>query len=572
MDDEMNIPNPLEGSRRIIFAGICAIAFAQAGLAAATAFLVRNVFDEIVAAPTAGHALANATAIGVLVLVALLLAWLRHRERVVAEAFGQNYTHAVRLKLYDRLGSLVPRDLQSRSRGGHLLRFIGDLTALRQWVSLGLARLSVATITAIISLLALSMINIALAIALGVVLSFASCAAFAMGHKLQVAAKQTRHRRARLAGDISERIALMSVVQMFSQVRRERGRVARRSGDLRNAMINRARVIGGLRALTEAATGISVACILAVGSYEVSQGRATLGAIVAAMSVLGILMPALRDLSRTYEYWHTYKVAMNQIRMFLSTRPSVKALSKAPELPDGPGCVTFKNVGFADVLDNISITANSGSIVAIVGPNGAGKSTLLSLIARLIEPSSGEVLIDGYDLSCHKSASIRSALGVVSPDLPLMRGTIGRNIRYRCPKASEEEVRHVTALCGVDEVLDTVPGGMEARVAEGGLNLSPGQRQRIALARALLGSPRLLLLDEVDANMDPESTRLIDQVLNAYQGTVIFVSHRPDQIARADVIWHVADGTILEQGTPAVLLHRDGPTRRLLSRPLKFVA
>jgi ATP-binding cassette, subfamily B, bacterial len=569
---EMKVPNPLSGSRRTIFAGLCAIAFAQAGLAAATAFLVRNVFDAIVAPPAADGVSAEAMAIAALVLVALALAWLRHRERVVAEAFGQDYTHIVRMKLYDRLGSLMPRDLQDRSRGGHLLRFIGDLSALRQWVSLGLARLCVASITTVVSLLALSIINLALAVTISVVLVMTSAAAFAMGHKLRGAARETRRRRARLAGDISERIALMSVVLMFSQIRRERGRVERRSSDLRDAMIGRARVIGALRGVTEAATGISVAAILAVGAYEINQGRATLGAIVAATSVLGMLMPALRDLSRSYEYWHSYRVALDRISAFLGTRPSVEPGASAPVLPDGPGSIAFKNVAFEKVLDGINVTAESGSVVAIVGPNGAGKSTLLALIARLIEPTSGQVLFDGNDLRRFRASSVRATIGVVSPDLPLMRGTIGRNIRYRCPRATEDEVRRVNALCGVDEILDEIPGGMEARVAEGGVNLSPGQRQRIALARALLGAPRLLLLDEVDANMDPESARLIDRVLKAYQGTVIFVSHRPHQVAQADVIWHIADGSITEQGPPTELLHRDGPTRRLMSRPLEFVA
>jgi len=113
---------------------------------------------------------------------------------------------------------------------------------------------------------------------------------------------------------------------------------------------------------------------------------------------------------------------------------------------------------------------------------------------------------------------------------------------------------------------------MEARVVEGGLNLSPGQRQRIALARALLGAPRILLLDEVDANMDPESTVLIDRILQTYQGTILFVSHRVEQITQADTIWHIEGGTIIEEGAPADLLHQDGPTRRLLRRPLSLVA
>jgi len=568
----MQIPSPLTRSRRIIFAKLCGVAFAQAGIGAATAFIVRRVFDEIRAVPASEGMSTEALAVAALVVIAVLLAWLRRSERVVAEGLGQHYVHDVRMTLYDRLGSLTPRDMQDRSRGGHLLRFIGDLTALRQWVSLGLSRLTVAVITTIVSLAALSVINVALALTIGVILLVAGGAAFAMGRKLQAAARQSRRLRARLAGDISERITLMSVIQMFSQVRRERDRIARGSSNLRDAMIGRARVIGALRGLTEATKGISVAGILAVGAYEVGQGRATLGAIAAALSVLGILTPALRDLGRVHEYWHSYTVALGRITGFLGTRPSVDLDTPAPALPDGSGAVAFRDVEFETVLSKINATANPGSVVAIVGPNGAGKSTLLSLVARLIEPMSGDVLIDGNSIHDYSATSIRATIGVVSPDLPLMRGTVGRNIRYRCPRADEQEVLRVNALCGVDDVLATIPGGMEGRVVEGGLNLSPGQRQRIALARALLGAPRILLLDEVDANMDPESSRLIDGILRDYTGTVLFVSHRPEMISRADVIWHVADGTIIEQGPPSILMQRDGPTRLLLHRALAFVA
>ncbi|HUS54587.1 MAG TPA: ABC transporter ATP-binding protein [Thermohalobaculum sp.] len=571
----MRVPKPFAGSRRAGFARLCAIAAAQAGLAAGTAFVVKNAFDTVATkAPNFGTDWQPSQfgPLGILAGIALFLAWLRRCELIEAEKLGQSFTHAVRLVLYDRLGSLTPRDLQKQSRGGHLLRFIGDLTALRQWISLGLARLIVASITAAFALTALAFINLTLAATVAGVLAIGCVASLTQGKSLHIAVREARRQRARLAGDVSERIAVMPVVQMFSQVRRERGRIERRSGELRDAMITRARAVGSLRGLAEATTGISLAAILAAGAYEVGHGRASLGAVVAAMSVLGILTPALRDLSRVYEYWQGYRVAIARIREFANMRPSVKARSSAPALPAGPGEIAFENVVFADVLDGVTATAQAESIVAIVGPNAAGKSTLLSLVARLIEPSSGDLLIDGNNLRQHSAVSIRASIGVVSPDLPLMRGTIGRNIRYRSPKASEAEVRHICALCGVDEILANIPGGMEARVVEGGLNLSPGQRQRIVLARAMLGGPSILLLDEVDANMDPQSAGLMDNILQTYPGTILFVSHRPEQIALADVIWHVADGSIIEQGAPADLLHRDGSTRRLLHRPLGLVA
>jgi ATP-binding cassette subfamily B protein len=282
--------------------------------------------------------------------------------------------------------------------------------------------------------------------------------------------------------------------------------------------------------------------------------------------VVAMLVPALRDLSRAYELWNAYVVARERIRLFLGRRPSVKVRASGPALPEGPGEVRFDDVVLGDLFNGLTATARSGSRVAIVGANGSGKSTLLSLIARLMEPDSGRILIDGHDLRTVNAASLREAIGVASADLPLMRGTVGRNIRYRRPRASDAEVRRVCELCGIDEMLADIPGGMAARVAEGGLNLSPGQRQRIAIARALLGNPRILLLDEIDANLDGEASRLFERVLEASKGTILFVSHRKEQITKADVVWRLVEGSIIEQGSPAALSGRVGSSGLPLER------
>ena len=152
---------------------------------------------------------------------------------------------------------------------------------------------------------------------------------------------------------------------------------------------------------------------------------------------------------------------------------------------------------------------------------------------------------------------------MVSPDLPLLRGTIDRNLRYRCPDAPQAEIERVKALCGLDTLLEELPEGAATRLAEGGANLSPGQRQRIALARAIVGQPRLLLLDEAESNLDPQSALALDRVLSGYRGTVLMVTHRPDRLATADRIWHLEDGRLVEAGTPQALARGDGPTARL---------
>ena len=279
-----------------------------------------------------------------------------------------------------------------------------------------------------------------------------------------------------------------------------------------------------------------------------------------------MLTPALRDLSRSLEYWHTYKIAVGRIEAFLS-KPAIGGSNQdiCSDLEPGPGCIEFDNVHVDGSLKGITAIAEAGSIITIVGPNGGGKTTLLSLVSRFVEPTSGRVLVDGQDISSCTIKSLREMVGIVSADLPLMRGTIKRNICYRRPNIADAELERVCDLCGITEILADFPQGLETRVFEGGANLSLGQRQRIALARALIGEPKILLLDEADANLDPRSTGLIDKVLESFSGTAIVISHRAERITRANRIWHVADGKIVESGTAVDLTSRDGPTFRLLS-------
>ena len=439
----MSIPQILTTKRRMLLARLVGIGFAQAGMTIATALLVQYAFDRWVTPADADIEIA-----GLAILLALLAAtgihaWLRLRERVEAERLGQSYAYAVRLALYDRLGALPPRALQRRSRGGNLLRFVGDLTALRQWVSLGLARLCTATTVTMVAVTALGFVNLVLAGAVAVVLVAGAASAYYSGRNMQGAVRESRRRRARLAANVNEQLTSMPVVQVFDQVDRERSRLRRQSRRLYDAMIERSKIIGRLRAVTEATSGIAAAAVLMLGAFEVSQGRASAGTVVAAMSVLGMLVPALRDLGRIHEYWHGYSVALEKIQSFMETPSMANESLDASPLSVDSGGIELADISLDGVFDGLSASAPAGSVVSIIGPNGSGKSTLLNLVARLTDPDHGRVMIDNNNIAEHSLASIRRHIGMVSPDLPLMRGSLERNLRYRCPGASAEELRRV---------------------------------------------------------------------------------------------------------------------------------
>ncbi len=558
----------LDAGRRRLLAWLVANGLLQAAAMAGSAWSAQQIFDRWVLGRELPLALpiAPGVACGLALLACgLAIAGLRLHERVVAERLGQSYVSAVRVALFDRLGRLPGRALRRRSRGGHLLRFVGDLTALRQWVSLGLSRVTVGGLALVVTLAALARISLLVATATAGALALAAAGALALGPGVRGAVREARRRRARLAGNVDEKLGAMDTVQVFGRLGRERARLVRQSRALAAAMVTRARWLGALRAVAETGSTLATLAILGAGSVAVARGDASPGAVIAGLTVLGLAMPLLRDLSRVPEHWHGYRVACENLARVMDDEVQGPELSRGrARLPAGPGDVRIEGVSVERALRDVTLHAHGGERVVVVGGNGAGKSTLLALLARLLDADAGRVLLDGRDVAGCRMNAVRRAVGLAGPDVPLLRGSLERNLRYRCPDASAQELARVARLAGVQDLVDRLPDGLQAKVVEAGANLSLGERQRVALARALLGAPRVLLLDEIDAHLDAAGLAALDRVLDAFPGTVIMVSHDPRRAARADRLWHLEHGRVRAQGSPDALLRAGSATHRLL--------
>jgi len=550
-----DLPKVFFRQRRRLLIRLIINGFIQAASIVGSMLLVRHAFDVLLN-PTFDDPevhLFEMTEVNDIWLLAVGLlactgsaAWLRWIQRIDAEKLGQSYVHRVRLMLYDKMGRCAPRALSQRSSGSTMLRFIGDLSAIRRWVSLGLARIVVASIVAIISLTFLAWLDPYLAGASIFLLSLGLIWNLLLGPKMHSSISEARKRRGRLAGNISEKIRSFSVIQVFNQVERERKRFRKQSKQLRNAMIDRARASGKMRVVTEGATAASLGLVLSLGALEVFYGMTTSGNVVAAMAVIGFLSTPIRNLGLVHEYYQGAQVSRQKIIDFMRTK---NLRGRAPDLPVldvKKGHIEFRNITFADSLTGISAIATAGSRIAIIGPNGAGKSTLLHIAARLIDPDSGQVIIDGQDLAEHNLASIRRMIGIVSPDLPLLRGSIGYNLRYRWREAPDDEIDKVKELCALDDMIASFEKGENHRLQEGGQNLSLGQRHRLSLARALLGNPSLLILDEIDANLDSQAATAVDRVIKSFPGTILMVSRVQSRLAKADSTWHMREGKIID--------------------------
>lgn len=539
----MRLPSIWGGVRRGLFVRLTVNAVGQSVLLMISAMLVRFAFDHLLGRPALERDTLLATG-SALIAAALASGWLQYTERVTAEALGQSYVHSLRRRLFRHLTRMDTRQLQKRRQGAVMLRFIGDLNAIRRWVSLGLVRLIVSGAIVAGTLVVLWQVDAVLSVMAVAIIACGTAANIRVGRRLRLAALDVRKRRSRLSANISEKISQMTVVQVFGREASEIERVRRDSYRLRLSLVRRAGKIGLIRGINIGMTACMTAAVLTIGILRVNKGHTTTGTIAAAISVMGFLIPALRHLGRIFEYYQDAAVSRQKLVDFFSTPTLVRQAEARTDLAPGPGALAFQGVTVPGVLDNLSGVIAPGQKVALVGPNGAGKSTLLALAARMIDPQAGRVLIDGQDIAGCKLASVRQAVGTVGPDLPLLAGSLEMNLRYRHPDIPREEVERVRQLCGIDALIDDLPKGSRTRIHERGRNLSAGQRQRIALARALLGSPRILLLDEVDSHLDAEARRQLIEIIHAYPGTVVWATHLDAPFHHVDAVWRMGDGAL----------------------------
>jgi len=538
----MTLPRTFAGARLRLLWRLLANGLGQAMLAITSTLLVERLFDTMLNGGSSRLLFLSSGLLGMTVVAGALL---RQRERVDAERLGQHFVNDVRDTLFHHLGELSPRTVAARDPGGLLLRFVGDLNAWRLWISLGIARGLVTGLLLCGVLIALTTLHWLFGLAAALTLVIGAQVANRLGRALVAAVRETRRRRARLTGNVSEKLHSLTVVQLFGQRQHERRRLRRQGERLRDAMVERARWIGWLRALADGLGGSATVLVLLLGNWLVGRGELGPATVAAALSVSALLLPCARDLARVYEYRQGARVAREKAEGFLALEPmppmtaEIKLSSRRRR-----GKLALENLVLDDQFDRISAVARAGERIAITGANASGKSTLLALVARLLGADGGRITVDGVDLERMTRGSLRRAVGLASADAPLLRGTVLANIRYGEREENAEAMAEVSRLCALDTLATELPRGLETRVRDHGRNLSLGQRQRIVLARALLLRPRVLLLDEMGANFDHDNRALLERLLADYPGTVLFVSHDPALQTHADRVWHLTDGRL----------------------------
>ena len=397
-----------------------------------------------------------------------------------------------------------------------------------------------------------------------------------MGRRIRDISREAQDAQGEAVGVLQEAIAEVRVVQAFTREDYEAARFHEKLLFTFNKTIERARVGATMFPIIGFLGFMSSIVVLWYGGHEVARGEMTAGMLVAFLLYMNMVAGPVGQLASQWTQVQQAFGAADRIFALLDTAPEIQDQPGAAALPPVRGEIRFEEVGFRYgpagpepmVLDGVTTTVAPGETTALVGPSGAGKTTMVNLVGRFYDPVSGRIVVDGHDLRDVTIRSLREQIAVVPQEPILFADTIRENIRYGRLDASDAEIDDAARSANATEFIARLPSGLATIVGERGVRLSVGQRQRIAIARALLRDAPILLLDEATSSLDNESEYLVQQALDRLMRgrTTIVIAHRLSTVERADRILVLDRGRIVEEGTHGELLRLGGLYHRLYTR------
>ena len=561
--------------RRFLLAIICMILHAFL-----TVFFVR-VFQELLEAIISdisieeGGLVTLSIIAGGLILIYFLKGIIYYGQKYLSKYVSHKVMRDLRNDLYNHLQNLSLSFYNASKTGEIISRVTNDVKVLEDAIVKSTVSFIYETLTIFGGFIYLFYLNYRLTIFLLIIFPLIIFIVLILNKKIRNKSREAQMKIADVSDILQETLAAIRVVKSFGREEHEQERFSEKNQANFEATMKNSQYKAALSPLVEFSSALGFTLVLWFGGLEVMRGTMRPAELIAFFTMLITLSSPLRSVAKINATIQTALAAADRVFETLDRSQIIESPAEAVELEEIRGRVIFDNVSFAydeeeRVLSEIDLDVQPGEAVALVGPSGAGKSTLVDLIPRFYDPTEGRILIDSQDIRNIKLNSLRRQIGIVPQETILFSGTIQDNIAYGNLEAGEEDIRTAARTSNSHEFIQEFPEGYQTEIGERGVGLSGGQQQRIAIARAVLKDPAILIFDEATSSLDARSEKLVQEALKNLMEdrTTFIIAHRLSTVINADRIIVLQKGRIVESGNHETLIKQEGIYFRLFRRRL----